>query len=111
MHQSLGQADPRSLLKMSFTAPENSEHQWEIGFRLCWGLFKWLTSVHRKSSSHGEERGRNCNTLQLWVLLATGILEEKASQIVLRDFLCLSGQAQLNTFLHVFKIHRAKCVK
>lgn len=57
---------------VSFTVPQNSEHQWEIMFRLCWGLFKWLTSVHRKSSSH-KERGRNCITLQLWVLLATGI--------------------------------------
>lgn len=61
-----------------FTAPKNSKDQWEIWFRLCWGLFKWLTSVHRKRSfPQRKDRGRNCIMLQLWVLLATLFIERE----------------------------------
>jgi len=67
-------------------------------------------SSQEKQLPRRKERARNCITLQLRLLLATGILEEKTSQIVLRDF-CLSGEAQLNTFIHLCKIHRTKCVK
>lgn len=45
--------------------------------------------------------------LQLWVLLAAEILEEKTSQIVLRN-LCFLGEVQLNTALHLFQITRRK---
>lgn len=68
-------------------------------------------SSQEKQLPRRRERGRSCIMLQLWVLLVTQILEEKTSQIVLRDFSCLSGEAQLITFIHLFKIHRAKCVK
>lgn len=67
-------------------------------------------SSHEKQLPQKREGGGNCIMLQLWVLLATEIVEEKTSQIVLRNLYIL-GEAQLNTVLHLFKIHRTNFVK
>lgn len=90
--------------------PKTREPQWENGFRLVLGTLQmdYLNS-HEKYLPLKREGGRNSIMLQLWVLLATEILKEKTSQIVLRN-LCLLGEVQLNTVFHLFKIHRTKFV-
>lgn len=96
---------------VSLTAPPKTEPQRQNGFRLCWGLYKWVTSVHMRSCFHRKEREvETASCCCYGVLLATEILKEKTSQIVLRN-LCLLGHIQLNTVLHLFKIHRTKFVK